>query len=76
MPQASMAFTARALAYAATGDLTDARASVDHGLAIRRRNPTLSPWPTMHHLLVAARVAVEQGQFHRGSRAARARHRR
>ena len=63
MPQASMAFTARAQAYAATGDLTKARASVDHCLGVRRRNPTLSPWPTMHHLLVAARVSMDEGQF-------------
>ena len=63
MPQASMAFTARAQAYAAAGDMTEARASVDHGLAVRRRNPTLSPWPTMHHLLVAARIAMDEGQF-------------
>jgi LuxR family maltose regulon positive regulatory protein len=65
LPQASMAFTARALARAATGDLENAGADVDHGLAVRRRNPTLSPWPTMHHLLVAARVAVERGQIPR-----------
>ena len=63
MPQASIAFTARAQAYAAIGDLTNATASVDHGLAVRRRNPTLSPWPTMHHLLVAARIAVDKGEF-------------
>ena len=63
LPQASVAFTARAQAYAASGDMEEARASVDHGLAVRRRNPTLSPWPTMHHLLVAARIAVDEGQF-------------
>jgi LuxR family maltose regulon positive regulatory protein len=65
MPQASIAFTALAQALTATGDLPGAAASADHALAIRRRNPTLSPWPTMHHLVVAARVAVEQGQFQR-----------
>ena len=65
LPQASLAFTARAQAHAAAGNLPDATADLDHGLAVRRRNPTLSPWPTMHHLLVAARVAVDQGQFPR-----------
>jgi LuxR family maltose regulon positive regulatory protein len=65
MPQASMAFTARALTCAASGDMTEARACVDHALTVRRRNPTLSPWPTMHHLLVAARVAVDDGQIAR-----------
>ena len=62
MPQASMAFTARARTSAASGDMGEARACVDQGLAVRRRNPTLSPWPMMHHLLVAASVAVDQGQ--------------
>ncbi len=63
MPQATMAFTARAQAYAESGNLVEARAAVDHALAVRRRNPTLSPWPTMHHLLVAARLAVAEGQL-------------
>jgi LuxR family maltose regulon positive regulatory protein len=62
LPQATIAFTARAQACAAAGDLTTAAADVDHALAVRRRNPTLSPWPTMHHLLVAASVAADQGQ--------------
>jgi len=61
-PQASLAFTAKAQSHAASGDLSAARATVDHGLAVRRRNPTLSPWPTLHHLLVAASVAVDDGQ--------------
>ena len=65
LPQASIAFTARAMTSAAAGDMTEARACVDHGLAVRRRNPTLSPWPTMHHLLVAARVALDAGQIPR-----------
>jgi LuxR family maltose regulon positive regulatory protein len=65
MPQASIAFTARAQALATAGDLTGAAACVDHALAIRSRNPTLSPWPTMHHLLVAARVAVDAGTIPR-----------
>jgi len=65
LPQASLAFTARALTRAASGDMTEARASVDRGLAVRRRNPTLSPWPTMHHLLVAASIAVDEGQIDR-----------
>jgi LuxR family maltose regulon positive regulatory protein len=64
-PQASLAFTARARAYAESGNLPIARAAVDHGLAIRRRNPTLSPWPTIHHLLVAADLAVDEGQLDR-----------
>ena len=65
MPQASMAFTARAMTSAASGDMTEAMVCVDKGLAVRRRNPTLSPWPTMHHLLVAASVAADQGEVTR-----------
>jgi LuxR family maltose regulon positive regulatory protein len=65
-PQASLAFTARARAYAESGNLPAARSSIDHGLAVRRRNPTLSPWPTIHHLLVAAALAVDEGQVERG----------
>ncbi len=65
MPQASMAFTAIAMTRSASGDMAEARVCVDRGLAVRRRNPTLSPWPTMHHLLVAASIAVDQGQVAR-----------
>ena len=66
LPQASMAFTARAMTRRGLGRHDrSAGPDVDHGLAVRRRNPTLSPWPTMHHLLVAARVALDAGQIPR-----------
>jgi LuxR family maltose regulon positive regulatory protein len=61
LPQASLAFTALGRAQATDGQLTDAMATVEHGLQVRRRDPSLSPWATMHHLLVAARVAREAG---------------
>jgi LuxR family maltose regulon positive regulatory protein len=64
-PQASLAFTALGQAQAADGQLTNAMATVEHGLQVRRRNPALSPWPTMHHLLVAARVARDAGELPR-----------
>lgn len=63
MPQASMAFTALGLAQAAAGKLTDAMATVQQGLALRRRNPAQGPWGTLHHLLGSARVAVEAGEL-------------
>jgi LuxR family maltose regulon positive regulatory protein len=61
--QASLAFTALGLAQAASGRPSEAAAAIEHGLAVRRRNPSLSPWATMHHLLAAARVAVEAGDL-------------
>jgi DNA-binding NarL/FixJ family response regulator len=38
-------------------------ATVEQGLALRRRNPTQGPWGTMFHLLVSARVALEAGEL-------------
>jgi LuxR family maltose regulon positive regulatory protein len=60
--QTSLAFTALGQTQAAEGRFTDAMASLEHGLALRRRNPALSPWLTIHHLLVMARVASDAGQ--------------
>jgi ATP/maltotriose-dependent transcriptional regulator MalT len=62
MHQTSMAFTALGQAQAAAGNVTEAMATLDRGLAMRRKNPALSPWQTIHHLLVMARIAVDAGQ--------------
>lgn len=35
--------------------------TLEHGLNLRRRVPGLSPWPTIHHLLVMGRVAITAG---------------
>jgi LuxR family maltose regulon positive regulatory protein len=61
VPQASIAFTSLAQARARDGYLTSAMTAVEHGLNVRRRIPSLAPWATMHHLLVAARVALDGG---------------
>ena len=37
-------------------------ATLEEGLALRRLNPALGPWATIHHVLVMARVAVDTGQ--------------
>ena len=58
LPEASMAFTALGQAQAVAGKLSDAKATVAQGLALRRKDPAVAPWPTLHHLLAAARVAV------------------
>jgi LuxR family maltose regulon positive regulatory protein len=63
LPQIALAFTAFGQSQAASGKLEDAMTTLDHGLALRRKLPGLSPWPTMHHLLVMGRVAVMAGDL-------------
>jgi LuxR family maltose regulon positive regulatory protein len=58
LPQISLAFTAIGQNQAASGKLEEAMATLDYGLNLRRKLPGLSPWPTMHHLLVMGRVAI------------------
>jgi LuxR family maltose regulon positive regulatory protein len=58
LPSVSLAFTALGRSQAASGDLEAAMATLDHGLTLRRKVPGLSPWPTIHHLLVVGRVAI------------------
>ena len=62
-PQASLAFAALGRAQAAAGELDAAMATLEEGLILRRGNPRLSPWPTLHHLLVTAPVALSAGQL-------------
>ena len=63
MQQTSLAFTALGQAQAAAGRITDAMATLEHGLALRRKNPALTPWQTIHHLIVMSRVALEARQL-------------
>ena len=63
LPQISLAFTAFGQSQAASGKLEEAMATLEHGLALRRKAPALSPWPPMHHLLVMARVAIMTGDL-------------
>ena len=62
MPQASVAFSALGQAQAASGELAESASTVERGLVLRRRNPTLGPWGSLHHLLAAARVAMDTGE--------------
>jgi LuxR family transcriptional regulator, maltose regulon positive regulatory protein len=57
-PSVAFAFTALGQSQAASGELEKAMATLDHGLKLRRKVPGLSPWPTIHHLLVMGRVAI------------------
>ena len=61
-PEASLAFTALGQAQAAADKLAAAMSTVEQGLALRRNDPARAPWMTLHHLLVAARVADEVGR--------------
>ena len=63
LPSASLAFTALGQSQAASGQLEAAMATLEHGLKLRRKVPGLTPWPTMHHLLVMGRVAIRVGDL-------------
>ena len=63
LPHASMAFTALGQSQAAFGELGDAMATLEYGLILRRKLPGLSPWPTIHHLLIMSRVAGISGDL-------------
>jgi LuxR family maltose regulon positive regulatory protein len=38
-------------------------ATLEHGLNLRRKIAGLSPWPTLHHLLVMGQVAIMSGDL-------------
>ena len=63
LPSSSMAFTALGQSQAASAQLTEAMATLERGLNLRRKNPGLSPWPMIHHLLVMGRVAIMSGDL-------------
>jgi LuxR family transcriptional regulator, maltose regulon positive regulatory protein len=63
LPSVSMAFTALGRSQAANGDLAQAMATLEHGLNLRRKIAGLSPWPTLHHLLVMGQVAIMSGDL-------------
>jgi LuxR family maltose regulon positive regulatory protein len=41
---------------------SQAVATIEQGSLLRRRTPGLGPWATVHHLLVASRVALDAGE--------------
>jgi LuxR family transcriptional regulator, maltose regulon positive regulatory protein len=63
LPSVSLAFTALGQSLAASGQLVDAMAVLEQALTLRRKNPGLSPWPLIHHLLVMGRVAIMSGEL-------------
>ena len=58
MPAVSLAYTAMGQVQADAGRPEQALATMEFGLALRRRIPGLSPWPLVHHLLAMSRTAV------------------
>ena len=62
MPQASLAFAALGQAQAAAGKVDEALVTLELGLAMRRKNPALTPWQTIHHLIVMSRVALREAR--------------
>jgi DNA-binding CsgD family transcriptional regulator len=71
IPQSSMAFTALGNAQAADGETGAAMSTLEEGLALRRINPLLGPWATIHHFLVMARVAHAADQLETSGELAR-----
>jgi LuxR family transcriptional regulator, maltose regulon positive regulatory protein len=63
LPAVSLAFTALGQSQATSGELDKAMATLEHGLNLRRKLPGLSPWPSIHHLLVMGRVATMTGEI-------------
>ena len=63
LPSGSMAFTALGQSQAASGQLTEAMVTLEQGLSLLRKNPGVSPWPMIHHLLVMGRVAIMSGDL-------------
>jgi LuxR family maltose regulon positive regulatory protein len=63
LPAVSVAYTALGQSQAASGDLEDAMATLEYGLNLRRKVPGISPWGTVHHLLVMGRVAIMAGDL-------------
>ena len=63
LPASTLAFTALGQSQAASGHLEEAMVTLEHGLNLRRKLPGLSPWVTIHHLLVFGRVAITAGDL-------------
>jgi ATP/maltotriose-dependent transcriptional regulator MalT len=63
LPAAALAYIAFGQSQAASGRLDEAMETLEHGLYLRRKVPGLSPWQTIHLLLVMSRVAIAAGDL-------------
>jgi LuxR family maltose regulon positive regulatory protein len=62
LPQAALAYGALGQVQATAGKLSDAMATLEQGMAMRRRYP-IGQWGPIHHVMVMARVAVQAGDI-------------
>jgi LuxR family transcriptional regulator, maltose regulon positive regulatory protein len=60
-PPASLAYVAAGAAYAAQGQLQQARLEFEQAIQFRRRVPGTSPWPTVEALVMLAQVLADMG---------------
>lgn len=60
-PPASLAYVAAGAAYAAQGQLQQARLQLEQAIQFRRRVPGTSPWPAVEALVMLAQVLVDMG---------------
>ena len=60
LPHVSIAFTALGQSQAAFGEVKDAMATLEYGLTLRRKLPGLSPWPTIHHLIMGRVAGISE----------------
>lgn len=60
--QASLAYSALGQAHSVAGQHGEAMENLEHAHQLHRMTVTHSPWATVHHLLVHARVAVQAGR--------------
>jgi LuxR family maltose regulon positive regulatory protein len=61
-PQGSIAYTATGAAYAANGQLDEARSQLEHAIQARRKKPGISPWATLEAMLVLTQVLLDLGE--------------
>ncbi len=61
-PQGSIAYTATGAAYAAKGQLDEARSQLEHAIQARRKKPGISPWATLEAMLVLTQVLLDLGE--------------
>jgi LuxR family maltose regulon positive regulatory protein len=60
-PSATLAYIATGAAYAAQGQLDEARAELEQALRNRERIPGISQWPTLRATLLLAEVLLDSG---------------
>ncbi len=60
-PPSAIAYMAAGAAYAARGQLPEARSELEHAVRFRQRVPGISPWATVEAMVMLAQVLVDMG---------------